>query len=260
MWWQKNERGGVWLSEALLVGGAVVSLLSFGCEEKKETPVQTPIVAPVQLPELAKPRVAPAFTIDESSPMVGFSRSMLTTTEGQSNVVGLEQLRADLAGERQFIEGQEVKLEVHRKASPSWVSVYLKELEALGPARVVILTDTRPDFPSTIQFDSGTKGKAPDCSLVAIVTEERGTAVWRVSGGVAQKRGRGLSGPDLSRTADTLGTMAKTCASDRFVVQGAKGVEWGMIFDLAASGVALEQKKLKVAILPETVPTPGRPL
>jgi hypothetical protein len=239
----------------------------WGCDEpapkpqvtQKEAPAGEPSAAPSPVAE--KPKSAPLLKIDELSPLVGYSRAMLTTQDGHENATGLSQLKGDLALEKEFISGQEVTLEVHRSAQPEWVTIYLDELFELGATGVVIKTESRPEYPKSIRFvGPADVKKAPSCSLVGMITEERGTAIWRASGGAARKRGRGLSGPDLSRTGDTIATMFKGCDSDLFVVHGAKGVEWGMIYDLAATGLSAKQSPLHRASLPPERPTPGKPL
>jgi hypothetical protein len=82
--------------------------------------------------------------------------------------------------------------------------------------------------------------------------------VWRLSGGVASKRGRGMAGPDLSMTGETIERMGKTCSdSSTFFVSVAEGVEWGLAFDLAASSRVLEKVKFEDTVLLSEIPTPG---
>ena len=119
------------------------------------------------------------------------------------------------------------------------------------PGKVRIATDTRAEFPREIEFVPQESLSAVDpCTLVGAITEDRGSAIWKVSGGTARKRGRGMGGPDLSMTADTILSVKKGCESDLFFVGAAEGVEWGLVYDLAASGLALEKAQLKRAVVP----------
>lgn len=244
--------------------GLLLSTCPFflGCDEepaKKPTPITTQ--AKDEAPPPQKPRAVPTFKIDELGPLVGFSRSMLVTADGQENATGKSQLTSDLAAEKEYISGKSVHVQIDRKANPDWVSFYLKELFSLSPERVLIETESRPEYPKAIEFVAPSQQTSADpCTLVGTVTEQRATAIWRLSGGAARKRARGMSGPDLTRTADTIKTMFKGCKSDLFVVHAVPGVEWGMIYDLAGAGLAIGDSPLKKAALPETRPTPGQPV
>lgn len=242
---------------------ALAALLLSACEQKKKEAPQAPAAASSALEEepAPRPRSIPSFSIDEVSPQVGFSRVLLTTPEGHPNRLGPDQLREELSSVKEFIENQPVTLQVHRKARPEWVSLYLEELAALGATPLTVQTDTRGDLPASLPFVAERSLQSPpSCTLAGVITADRGTAVWRISGGAARKRGRGMGGPDLTMTGDTIASLAQTCASDLFFVHGAEGIEWGLIYDLAATGLSLEQGKQKRAVVPRERPTPGHAL
>jgi hypothetical protein len=91
-----------------------------------------------------------------------------------------------------------------------------------------------------------------------MVTSDYATAVWKLSGGTAGKRPKGMAGPDLSMTGDTIERFAKGCKeSSTFFVQVADGIEWGLAFDLAASSRVLEHAKFDTSVLLNEIPTPG---
>lgn len=246
----------VWCVACASLGG-----LALGCDDKPPKKMERLTPPPPEddpLP-LPKPKSAPTFRIDDLGPLVGFSRSMLVTPDGQDSATGRAQLASDLAAEKEYITDKVVVIQVDRKAQPEWVALYLKEVFALSPKSVLIETESRPEYPKSIEFVSrSAQTQADPCTIVGTVTEQRATAIWRVSGGTARKRPRGMSGPDLTRTADTIQTMFKGCKSDLFIVHAAPGVEWGMIYDLAAAGLAVPDSPLKRAGLPETRPTPGQ--
>jgi len=246
------------LSAMLLVGSMVA------CDEAKpEKRLLAPAPAPVEEPE-PEPYVkkqAPSFSIDEVGPQVGITRATLVQANGSPDALGLEQLKKELSAVKTFIDGKEVKLVVERMAKPDWVSTYVEELGALGAARVDVTTETRGDFPTTVSFYAASRLDKPDpCSLVGSITEDRGTALWRLSGGTARKRQKGMSGPDFSITSDTLLSLKKKCESDVFFVHGAEGVEWGPVYDFAASAVALPEAGIRRAAVPHRRPTLGRPV
>lgn len=251
----------IWAQCGLL---AVVALLSgAGCDEPAK-PAAKPAPAQADEPEPEAPPpppTPPTFSIDELGPKVRYSRAIITDDSGKPRVQGLEQLRKDLALEKDYIAGKDVLLTVGRKANPSWVSMYLAELEPLSPGTIRIGTETRTEYPKEVEFAlEGSSSALPPCTLTGAILEDRSTAIWKIAGGTARKRGRGMGGPDLTMTGDTIVSLAKGCDSPLFVVSGAEGVEWGLIYDLAASAMTLEKAALKRALLPKERPTAGRPV
>lgn len=194
--------------------------------------------------------------------MVGYSRVMLTTSEGKQNLLGADQLRKELLAEKLFIEGKEVRLVVDRKAKPEWVALYLSELSTFAPSGVKIATETRTEYPKEVPVLLPSQGRGLEsCTLVGTITSDRATAIWQLKGGTARKRARGMGGPDLTMTGDTILSLKKTCtSSDVFAVHGAEGVEWGLIYDLGASGIALPKSDLRTLYIPLERPTPGQPV
>jgi hypothetical protein len=233
-----------------------------GCEEPAKPAPSAPSAAAVEpAPPPPAPKRAPRLAIDEISPLVGFTRAVLFDDAGKPNPEGKAQLAAELSAVREFLEGKELVVEVDRKVKPEWVTLFLDALAVHRPSRIAVRTETRSDYPKDVAFvPEAQAGTLPSCTLVGAITEDRGTAVWRLSGGTARKRGRGMGGPDLTMAGDTIVSMAKGCDSDLFVVSGAEGVEWGLVYDLAASAQTLEKAALRRALLPAERPTAGRPV
>jgi hypothetical protein len=195
---------------------------------------------------------APEFAIDDVSVKVGFERALLQNPEGRTKLASL------LGDSKKWIEGQEIKLSVLRKTKVAWVAAYVEELGKHAPAKIWIRTDTRPDYDSELRFTPETKTQAPPCSVVGIVTSDYGTAVWKLSGGTAGKRGRGMAGPDLSMTGETIERIAKSCKDSKtFFVSVAEGIEWGLAYDLAASSRELDGVKFEDIVLLGEAPVPG---
>jgi len=237
--------------------GLGCSFAALGCDEKPEkgadvstTASATVAPAPTTPP---KPPGPPDFEIDTLSAKVGFERALLDQRDGHDNLIRL------LKPTQNFVDGQDVNLVVDRNAKLPWVTTYVEELGKLGAKHVVIKTETRKEFATSLPFTPELSLKSPAvCSVVAMVLEDRGTAVWKLSGGVATKHGKGMAGPDLSMTNDNVERFAKGCkqSSLLFVSAGA-GVEWGLTYDLAASAKTIDKAPLDTFILLSEVPVPG---
>lgn len=90
-----------------------------------------------------------------------------------------------------------------------------------------------------------------------MIMADRGTAVWKLSGGAAGRRGKGMAGPDLSMTGDTIERVAKACKnSSTLFVSAAPEIEWGLVYDLAASTKSLAGLFDTIGLLTLT-PVPG---
>ena len=192
--------------------------------------------------------------MDRSGAMVAFERVSLESRDAP------QKLRTELERHRRFLEGQEVKMPAERRVKPAWVSMMLEALGDVGVVRALVRTDTRAEYPGEVGFVPLSKAKsAPACSVVMMILEDRGTAVWKLGGGAAGKRGKGMAGLDLTLTAETIERYAKGCGEGSLgFVAGAEGVDWGLVFDLAASTRRLPKAYFaSLAVLPEP-PVPGR--
>jgi len=231
--------------------------VALGCEETKTEAVVTTQAASTAPAQAAQPAPAPAplsaptIAVTESGPTVRGMTALVLRENGEVDVVGRGKLTGYLAEEKTFLSGNDLTIQVERQAKPQAVSILLSELSKLSPGKIRIATETRAEFPREIEFvPQESLSKLDPCTLVGAVTADRGAAIWKISGGTARKRGRGMGGPDLSMTAETIVSMKKGCESDVFFVGGAEGVEWGLVYDLAASAMALEKAALKRAVAP----------
>jgi hypothetical protein len=232
---------------------AFSSLATLGCDDPppKKNPFEP---SPKQTVEPPKPAGPPELAIDDLGPKVGFSRVLLDKPEGR------DKLREELSAHKQHFEGKDATVSIIRKAKLAWVMTLMNELGKVGATKVVVKTETRKEFSGQLAFTPESKAPTPEpCAVVGMILEDRSAAVWKVSGGTAIKRAKGLAGPDLSTTGETIERFAKGCkGSNMFFVSSDENVEWGLAYDLAASTRTLEDVKLDVLVVLEKIPTAGR--
>lgn len=240
---------------ALLVSSAGLAL---GCDEKPKpepAPSATATVESAPTPP-PKPTLPPTLNVDAQGATIAGTGVTLTAADAA------QQLKSALEPHAAFLEGKEVRISVERRAKPEHVAVMLRALGAAGATRVLVTTSTRTEFPREVGFLPLEKAKsAPGCSVVAMITEDRGTAVWSLAGGTAGKRGKGMAGPDLTLAGETIAQRAKRCTESQVLfVAGATGVEFGLVYDLAASAKTLSKPYFSEMALVGAAPVPGRPV
>lgn len=241
---------------------ALVGLVIGGCKtEPRPNPFDAPASAAKPVPKLEappKPEGPPQMLIEAQGPKVGWETVLIERDDGR------ERLAKAVAGVKEHYEGKPVHLVVDRRARTTWVAAMLDELAKIDAGEISISTDTRPEFsPKLVFWPQAKAGKPPSCSLVMIVREDRSTAVWSLSGGTAATRAKGMAGPDLSTTAETIERRARACSeTTTYFVSAAEDVEWGLTYDLAASAQKIESDKMKLdrAVVLSEVPVAGRPV
>jgi len=264
------HRGGAVLKPPVMTNGRrLVSLVALlvpamngvACDDGKpqRNPFDPPPNAPKPAPsitETPKPQGPPELILDATGPKVGFLRVMLQKPEDY------EKLKQAVEEAREHYNGKEAHIIASRDTKTQWVVTLLNDLDAIGATPIYVRTQTRKEFSGELEFLTERKAaNLPSCSVVATVREDRGTAVWRLSGGTASKRSKGFAGPDLSMTADTLERYFKGCKqSDTLFVSGAEEIEWGLVYDLAASAKKLEKATFGRLVLLSEPPTAGRPV
>jgi hypothetical protein len=241
-----------------LLALALAAGLLLGCEDSKpdKNPFAPPpkqTVEPAKDAGTAPPTGPPQLAIDDLGPKIGYTRVLLDKPEGR------DRLAHELSETKEDWDGKEVPLTIDRRSKLAWVVAFIHELGKVGASKVVIKTETRKEFPTQLAFTPLAKAATPEpCALVAIVQDDRTTAVWKVAGGLAMKRAKGMAGPDLSTTADTIERLGKACSSSNsFFVSADPTVEWGLTYDLAASTKQLQDVKFDNIVLLETTPVPG---
>ena len=214
------------------------------------------IVEPPPLKEAPKPQGPPEFTVSAEGPKVGYTYILLDKAEGK------QKLADEITANSAFVSGKDVALRVDRQSKLPIVSEMMQALATGGATSITVSTDTRPEYPKTVKFLPAAAGKsAPACSVVAKVLTERRNAVWSLKGGTAMRSPKGLAGPDMAMTADSLQASANRCKNSDFVfVSADDDVEWGLVYDLSAATQTLEKSKLGNVVLIEPAPVAGRPV
>lgn len=247
-------------SSWLIATAACLALTSAACDdEKKKDESAAKAEATVPAPpasELPKPKGPPDFVIDNMGPKVGFSRVLIEKKDGK------ERLEKELKSVSEHIKGKDVDLKIDRKAKLPWVRAYISLLDAEGVGKIVVHTDTRDEFSKTLKVTPQSQLKKPEpCTVVTKILEDRSTATWKVSGGTAMKRRKGFAGPDLTTTRETIERIGKRCkGSDAVLVSADDAIEWGLVYDLAASTQKLEELKLETVVILAEDPVAGRPV
>ncbi len=230
------------------------SCAALACDEQPEKAARSApsVTAPATAP--TKPAGPPNFEIDTLGAKVGYERALLDKSDGRGTLHQLLEPTGD------FVAGKDVSLLVDRNAKLSWVIAFIDELGKLGAKHALVKTETRKELSDSLPFFPSLSLKVPpDCSVVAMVLEDRGTAVWKLAGGVASKHGKGMAGPDLSMTGENIERFAKACKqSSTIFFSAAPSVEWGLVYDLAASSKVIEKVSFDTFVLLEETPVPGR--
>jgi biopolymer transport protein ExbD len=236
-----------------------VALLLVACDSKPKTnPFETKkdTVEPPPIKEAPKPQGPPDFVVSQEGPKVGWTYVLLEKADGK------QKLAAAIAQEKQWVSGKDVTLRADRQAKIAHVAEMMRALADGGATGVTVSTETRTEFPKTVAFTPvGAVLSKPSCSVVTKVLTERRNAVWSLAGGTAIRSPKGLAGPDMAMTEDSLTAAAKRCKeSDVVFVSGDADVEWGLVYDLAAATKVLEKASFAKVVLLEPSPVAGRPV
>ena len=233
------------------------ALAASGCDDPKP-PAPAPAVTdtPVaETPKPAAPKGPPTLFVDDSGASIGGNRIDLNQPEG------LPKLKASVDENQSLLAGSVPTVGVDRKAKLPHVGALLDALGNAGVKRALVRTTTRTDFPGELHFvPLSVVNKPAPCSVIGMITEDRGSAVWKISGGAAGKRGKGMAGPDLTLTGETIERVAKNCDSKTFFVSAAAGVEWGLAYDLAAATKSLPKTAFTDYVLIPEKAVPGHAL
>jgi biopolymer transport protein ExbD len=238
----------------VLAAGAAV-----GCDSKPSpNPFETKkdTVEPPAITTPPKPTGPPELTVSAEGPKVGWTYILLDKPDGK------QKLLTEINSNKEYFSGKDVSVRADRNSKLAHVAAMIGALADGGASSIVVSTETRTEFPKTVKFLPPAAGKdAKACSVVAKVLSERRNAVWTLKGGTAVKSPKGLAGPDMAMTEDSLDAAARRCKDSDFVfVSADDDVEWGLVYDLAAATQSLEKAKLGRVVLIEPAPVAGRPV
>jgi hypothetical protein len=210
-----------------------------------------PTSTPAAPPKKSGP---PGLTVTGDEVKVGFEIVLMDKPDSA------ERLGKALEEHRSELSGKELTVLLDRKAKLPWIQALFAELVKAGATAFVVKTDSRPEFPKELKLTpAGSVKDPPPCTVVTSVLADRGTAVWKIAGGTATKNVKGFAGPDLTSTAGTLEKFGRACKdSTRLYFSGAEGIEWGLLYDLAASATKLEKTSFTELVLLPKVPVAGR--
>jgi len=246
---------------------AAVLTLSFvqGCEERKPLIDDSRLVPSAR--KTNRPKAAPAGTIPKK-----FSVMPIITVEQDQTLFGSFRLtRLETKPTRMKLQDlvkalpnldNPVTFTATPKSKISDVAILVAELGKAGVPRVIIKTKGRGDLPGEIQVVPESKVEKPDgCSVVATTREDHTTAVWAFKGGPGKKHRKGLAGPDLTQTLDTLKKKLPACKSRTAFFSAHKSLPWELAFNIGASIVKADDKgKIETLVLLGDEPVAGRPV
>ena len=220
--------------------GALVALMAAvgalaGCEDDHTSRVDELVSAAAEktstpAPEPRKPefKEMPSITIDDLGAYIGgFRASDLDKPEGKKK---LAEIVAALP-----INDETVTITAIKKASVRDVFETTWALGKAGAPKVIIKTDARDDLPKELKVTPQNHIKDPPaCSVAATVTDNADTDVWAFRGGMGRRHRKGMAGPDLSNTGDTIEKDLKRCKSDTAFFSAAYNMPWEHAFAMGA--------------------------
>ena len=243
---------------ALAAAIAVAALV--GCQDDHTSRVDELVSAAAEktstpVPEPRKPefKEMPSVTIDDLGAYIGgFRASDLDKPGGRKK---LEEIVAAMP-----INGQTVTMTAMKKASVRDVFETIWALGKAGAPKVIIKTDARDDLPKELTVTPQNHVKdPPGCSVAAMVTDNADTGVWAFRGGLGRRHRKGMAGPDLSNTGDTIAKDLKRCKSDTAFFSAAYNMPWEHAFAMGALIVKADvDGKIDKLVLLGDEPVAGR--
>lgn len=204
--------------------------------------------------EAAKPKAMPDLLVDPEGPYLGGKRVDANAADAKEKMAAILK---DLP-----INAQPVTLLAEKKAKTRHVGMVVDALGEAGAPKVVLKTDGRNDLPKEIVVVPSTKiPSAPGCSIATTVLDDLSTAIWPARGGLGKKQRKGLAGPDLSRTGETLEKDLAGCESNVAFFSSDPSIQWELAFNLAGTLVNADtKKKIDSLVVLAEAPVAGRAL
>lgn len=237
---------------------ALTAILLAACDEPKPPPggagaaSATTTQAAATPPAPPKPKGMPPLSVDELGPYLGGQR---VDMKQQDAAEKLARIVKELP-----IEGKPVTLIADKKAPTPAVAAVVNELGAAGAPKVIIKTDGRNDLPKEITVTPEARVTSPPgCAIAVMVMKDSSTAVWPYKGGVGKRQRKGLGGPDLTHTGETVEKEIAGCNGSVAFFSADDEVIWENAFNLAGTVVNADtKKKIESLVLLRTAPVAGR--
>lgn len=233
-----------------------------GCDEGKSSdkPAAAASAAPSAAPKEPapppKPKGVPALIVDTMGPYLGFTRIDVKAENWREKM-------ATVLKDFPIKPDEPVTVVALPKAATPYVAALVDELGKAGATKVILKTDGRDDVPKELTVVPASKiSSPPGCSVTVSVLKDLSTAVWPIKGATAKRQRKGLAGPDLSNTADTIKKDLAGCDSTYAFFSSDDSVGWEMAYNLAGTLKVVDEKSDKkkietLVLLPES-PVAGR--
>jgi len=212
--------------------------------------------APKEPPPPPKPKTMPALIVDSLGPYIGQIRVEMKQENWPEKLAAAIK---DLP-----IEGKPVTLIAEKRARTPDVAAVVAELGRNGAPSVTIKTDGRDDVPKELVVTPPDHVQnPPGCSVTVMVMKDLSTAVWPFKGGLGKRQRKGLAGPDLSNTGDTIKRDLAACDSKMAFFSGDDTLSWEMTYNLAGTLKVVDEKdkkKIDTLVLTAEAPVAGRPI
>lgn len=237
--------------------GLVVTLAIAGCGDSKTDVASASADAKptsTAAPAASKPKSndMPPVTVDDEGPYINGERANLKDDAGKKK---LHDIVAALP-----INGKEVTLIILQKAKVPDVTAVIHELGLAGAPTIRVSDgEARKDVPKELVITPKVPDKVDGCAIVAMVEKDMSTAVWSIKGGIGKKHDKGLAGPDLGNTGETLEKELKKCSSTVAFFAAAPTLNWELAHDIGGSVMVNDkEKKIATLVFLEEAPVPGR--
>ena len=238
---------------------ALVLLLGVGCEDDHTSRVDEILSAataePPPPPEPEKFEGVPPILVDTLGAVFGSRRAKdLDKEPGKRE---LEKIVSEIP-----FGSEPVEVKALPKAKTPDVVETIWALGKAGVKEIIVRTDARDDLPKELVITPQQLVSDPKpCSVVAMVTDNADTGVWAFKGGGGVRKRKGLAGPDMSNTGETIEDWLARCDSDTAFFSTAANMPWEHGFSIGGLFRKHDEKgKIKKLVLLGSEPVAGRPV
>ncbi|HRI63485.1 MAG TPA: biopolymer transporter ExbD [Polyangium sp.] len=203
-----------------------------------------------------KPKGVPALIVDSLGPYLGITRIDVKAENWREKM-------AAVIKDFPIKPEEPVTVVAEKRAATPYVAALVDELGKAGATKIILKTDGRDDVPKQLDVVPANKVTSPPpCSVTVSVLKDLSTAVWPIKGATAKKQRKGLAGPDLSNTAETIKRDLAGCDSSYAFFSSDDAIGWEMAYNLAGTLKVVDEKSDKkrietLVLLPEA-PVAGR--